>query len=290
MPKLIMLVGPPGSGKSTWARNFDPSMQMTYVNQDSQGKNEHLAKFIRALSLNENIIVDRMNFNKEQRNRYLIEAKARGYEAEIHVFHENRAACYTRCTERGGHETIKTSDDANKALDFFFKNYERVDDNEANIVIRHWPEGDKSKAVICDLDGTLCNIDHRLHWVRNEEGKKNWPMFMAGIKDDKVNTWCRSILNHLYHGTFRVVLCSGRGEEYRTPTVEWLRDNKIIYDQLFMRYARDGRKDYLIKEILLDFEILTRYEPAFFIDDRKSVVDMWRKRGYTCLQCAEGDF
>ena len=57
-----------------------------------------------------------------------------------------------------------------------------------------------------------------------------------------------------------------------------------------MRQRDDFRPDNIVKEMILDFEILTRYTPYFMIDDRKQVVDMWRKRGYTCLACAEGDF
>lgn len=40
----------------------------------------------------------------------------------------------------------------------------------------------------------------------------------------------------------------------------------------------------------MNFDILPQYRPLFFIDDRKRVVDMWRRRGLTCLHCANGDF
>ena len=36
--------------------------------------------------------------------------------------------------------------------------------------------------IVCDLDGTLCDITHRLKYGSGPE--KNWPMFFAGIKDD----------------------------------------------------------------------------------------------------------
>jgi hypothetical protein len=90
--------------------------------------------------------------------------------------------------------------------------------------------------------------------------------------------------------TFDAVYCSGRGNEYRMATSNWLNENGLGSSNLFMRYTGDYRRDDIVKEILLDFEILTRYTPYFFIDDRQQVVDMWRKRGYTCLQCAKGDF
>jgi hypothetical protein len=42
-----------------------------YVNQDSQGKTGHMKEFEDAVAAGRSIIVDRMNFNKDQRNRYL---------------------------------------------------------------------------------------------------------------------------------------------------------------------------------------------------------------------------
>jgi adenylate kinase family enzyme len=244
--KLIVLVGPCGSGKTTFAKQLEVK-GFVYINQDSQGKDEHYNKFCMALIEGKDIVVDRMNFNKDQRSRYLDEAKKYGlggYETEIIVFHESYETCMFRILARTGHETIKTPEDAKKALDFFFSNYERVEDFEADVVERRWPECHKPQALICDLEGCA----------------------------------------------FSIVLCSGRGGEYRETTKNWLSEYGICYDHLFMRQAKDHRQDYIIKEILLDFEILTRYEPYFFIDDRQQVVDMYRKRGYTVLQCANGDF
>lgn len=291
--KLILLVGPPGSGKSTFAKsllskNMWASVPISYVNQDSQGKLEHFDLFNESIKAEANIIVDRMNFSKAQRSRYLEVAKMAGYETEIHVFHESIATCIQRCFARENHETVKTPEDAKKAITFFFKNYERVDDNEADTVIRHWPEGDKPEAIICDLDGTMCNVEHRRHWVSGE--KKNWAMWNAGIKNDTLNKWCMTITNQLYHAGYKVVLCSGRVQEYKLVTIEWLLNNKVLHDNLFMRQFNDSRPDNVIKEIILDFEILTRYKPIFMIDDRRRVVDMYRGRGYTVLQCAKGDF
>lgn len=43
----------------------------------------------------------------------------------------------------------------------------------------------KQKAIIVDLDGTLCNAEHRKHYV--EAKKKDWKSFYNGIAQDKPN-------------------------------------------------------------------------------------------------------
>lgn len=292
----LLLVGPPGSGKSSCAKDYDTYV---YVNQDSQGP-EHMDVFDQAILDGKHVIVDRMNFNKEQRSRYLKIAKAAGYVTEISVIHESYDTCYNRMVKRQNHETIKDERARRAALHFFFTRYERVSDDEADRVHRYWPGEDCKnpiKVVICDLDGTLCNIEHRLHHVR--EGKKDWGKFFQGIPNDVPHEWCVNILKGLVD-KYKIVYCSGRSEDEREKTESWLAENGLnaFYDRdhtlhqvpLYMRKAKDSRKDSIVKEIILDFEILTRYVPVFMIDDRQQVVDMWRSRGYTCLQCAPGNF
>lgn len=290
MPKLIVMVGPPGSGKSTFSKKYVEE-GFVYVNQDSQGK-DHLHIFDIAILAGQNVIVDRMGFNKEQRSRYLSLAKEKGYNTQIFVLHQSYDTCLERVRARVDHPTIKDEKSARSALNLFFTKYERVEDAEADEVVRIWPEGDKPRVIIVDLDGTLCNVDHRIHFVRTD-GKKDWKSFFQGLKDDKVNEWCKLIIDSIY-STFtdgiKTVLCSGRPDDYEKPTRKWLEDNRIKFQSLYMRHRGDRRQDNITKEQILDFEILTRYTPFFMIDDRSQVVEMWRRRGYTCLQCASGNF
>jgi adenylate kinase family enzyme len=291
MKKLTMLVGPPGSGKSTMARAIREASEGTiYVNQDSQGKS-HLALFEEAVIAGKNIVVDRMNFDLKQRTRYLAMARDFKYDIEIRVLHQPYDVCLERMLKRENHETIKNEESARGALHLFFTRYERVEDGEADKVVRIWPEGDKPEAIICDLDGTLADCSHRRHFVRRE-GKKDWNSFFQGISEDTPNKWCVDIL-HAMRKQYRIVYCSGRAQEFHNKTKAWLSKYglwHICKEDLYMRYDGDFRQDFIVKEILLDFEILTRFKPYFMIDDRKQVVDLWRRRGFTCLACDEGDF
>jgi predicted kinase len=54
-----------------------------------------------------------------------------------------------------------------------------------------------------------------------------------------------------------------------------------------MRKGGDHRSDVIVKSEILD-EILARgHDIAFVVDDRPRVVEMWRQRGLTCLQCRD---
>lgn len=313
---------------------------MYRISQDEQGKAGHMEAFNIKLKMGMEIVVDRMNFDKKQRDRYIKPAKEAGYEIEIVVFHVPRAVCFERIMARENHPTINglkyydgvpktgtaTSQEelatqlkevvdearkqkeieANSALDTFFTKYERVEDTEADKVTRlGWvtDTGKTKPAVICDLDGTLCDLTHRLHYVKNENKKLNrWDLFEKEVGKDGIFDWCKKLVNQM-GSNYPIIFCSGRNENAKKDTKDWLlkhgfeftygKDNSERgkhYQHLFMRNRNDFRQDYIIKEIILEFEIKTRYTILFSIDDRKQVVDMWRKHGIVCLQCAEGNF
>lgn len=146
----------------------------------------------------------------------------------------------------------------------------------------------KLEAIIVDLDGTLCNNNHRKHFV---EGKsKDWKTFYTLMNQDSVNEWCLDIIKKYNKDDYEILLVTGRPEEYRLKTEKWLWKFGINYKHLLMRESGDFRKDCIIKEEIYRKYIEHDYNILFCLDDRKQVVDMWRSIGLTCLQCAEGDF
>lgn len=154
------------------------------------------------------------------------------------------------------------------------------------------------KAIVFDIDGTLADNSHRLHFIQQEP--KDWNSFFEECdKDGRINPVI-NLLNILLEAhfvidkpTFDFVFCTGRPERTRDKTQSWLRSNLFISDKgihLYMRKDGDYRPDDVVKAELIDKMRVDGFDPYIVFDDRKRVVDMWRRHGITCLQCAEGDF
>lgn len=291
MKQLIVLVGPPGSGKSTLAKQYEAD-GFARASQDDQGRQGHMDVFMDAIRAGQNIVIDRMNFSVQQRLPYLEIAKRNGYDTHIAVIHFPRRECFKRMQLRTDHPTIKDDSAANSALNTFFSKYEKPLPTEADLVRFIDPVGERPEAIIIDLDGTLCNLDKRLHHVRPEPGvKKNWKAFFDELENDVPHEAVAAIVRNFHFlSNVKVVFASGRPDDYARKTTAWLEKWNFPTRELYMRCRGDHREDFVAKEIILDFEILTRYKPLFFIDDRQQVIDLWRRRGFTALQCAKGDF
>lgn len=145
------------------------------------------------------------------------------------------------------------------------------------------------KTILFDLDGTLADIAHRRHYVMSE--KKNWVQFNAHIGEDNPNLPIVSFYKKLWQSQqYEIIIVSGRSEQYRKITEQWLIWHEIPFKRLVMRQIKDNRKDAIIKKEILDLLRQEGKDILFAVDDRQQVVDMWRENGITCLQCDKGDF
>lgn len=145
------------------------------------------------------------------------------------------------------------------------------------------------KTILFDLDGTLADITHRRHYVMSE--KKNWVQFNAHIGEDKPSLPIVLLYKTLWQsGQYEIIIVSGRSEQYRKITEQWLIWHEIPFKRLVMRQIKDNRKDAIIKKEILDLLRQEGKDILFAVDDRQQVVDMWRENGITCLQCDKGDF
>jgi len=121
--ELILLVGPIGSGKTTLAKDL-LKFNSIRISQDEMGKKAYMTYFSSAIREGvPRIIIDRMNFNKEQRGRFIKQARDAGYCVTIFEFKTNRELCAQRVVNRTDHPTVRGGD-IDLAIDII-KNYER---------------------------------------------------------------------------------------------------------------------------------------------------------------------
>jgi predicted secreted acid phosphatase len=143
-----------------------------------------------------------------------------------------------------------------------------------------------AEIVIFDIDGTLADVSERIHHVRKKP--KNWNAFFQGMAQDKAIHSMVRLCNILFASGIHIVLCSGRNEEHRTQTMEWLAQQGVNYHDLLLRKVNDRRSDTEVKRDLL--ATLDKSKILFVVEDRSRVVEMWRSEGLVCLQCAPGEF
>ncbi len=145
------------------------------------------------------------------------------------------------------------------------------------------------QTILFDIDGTLASIDHRRVFL--EQDPPDWKSFNAAMGDDTPNENIVNLYRVLRDSQkYEIIIVTGRNERFRPITETWLTWNTIEFERLLMRADKDMRADHIIKEEILDQLLNEGKDIAFTIDDRQQVVDMWRRRGISCLQCDVGDF
>jgi len=140
--------------------------------------------------------------------------------------------------------------------------------------------------VIFDIDGTLADVSERVHHIKKKP--KDWDSFFKGIPQDKAIQSMVRLCNILYESGVKIILCSGRSDQYRTETIEWMAQQGVHYHELLLRPTHDRRSDVMVKREMLAG--MDRSRILFVVEDRSGVVEMWRSEGLVCLQCAPGEF
>ena len=110
----------------------------------------------------------------------------------------------------------------------------------------------KPKAIVFDLDGTLCL-------------KEEWGMYNYNL-EDTVNTELRSILNEYRMKNYRIIILTGRkANDHLIETQVWLNNNYILYDRLYLQEWNTAKQNAVYKKEKLqllqqEFDIVLMYD------------------------------
>lgn len=274
--KLLVLVGLPASGKSTYAKELISSRpSWKRVNKDdlrsmvdndiwSKDNEKSIVAVEQAiaqhyLTKGYSVVVDDTNFAHIERWREV--AEKGGYEFEVKKFETGLFECVVRDAGRArsvGGTVIQR---------MFEQNYKRKEESDY-----------KLPCYIFDIDGTIALVHDRS------------PYDHSKVYNDIPNEPIVNILSAIYQTNTKIVLLSGRDSVCREETERWLRHHNIPYNELYMRAEGDRRKDSIVKEELYRRHVEPQYNVNAVFDDRNQVVDLWRRLGLVCLQVNYGFF
>lgn len=145
-------------------------------------------------------------------------------------------------------------------------------------------EINKNKIIICDIDGTIANLEHRLHFIK--DGNRDWDSFYEEMVNDEPIT---DVMQKVAEHNLPIILVSGRPGNYRQLTEAWLSDNLTFgYEHLLMRPAGDYRQDDIIKEEIYTKCIEPYHDVELVYDDRPRVIRMWERLGLKVVDCGSG--
>ena len=295
MSKLIILQGPPCSGKSTWAAEYkrqdDP--EVIIVNRDDIRLEINNGKYtmeredevteieyyrvINGLKDGKTVILDATNLNPIYLKKWLrlpIE-----YTYEFKEFYVPYAEAMRRSKARRDSGGLYIN---HNVMTRFYKKYypkefrEELTDRR---VIRE-PEVRLPSVVICDLDVTLA-----LHQGRE-------PFEWDLLKTDKIDPRLRLLLNN-FMGLYKVLFVTGRPESTRLATTEWLQDpeNKLHSNwELFMRKNNDFSHGDDYKEKVYRENIEGKYNVLCVFEDSNKCVTRWRELGLLTCQVENSDY
>lgn len=288
--KVIILVGIPGSGKSTWAREFQKE-KGSYVrlNRDDYRlmlKNETFCYFkieeaitimqneaiMTALSSKLNVIVDNTHVNLSYINN-VVELVKHNADISFKVFDTPLEVCIERDSKR-----LKPVDPEiiKKMYDNFIKlknsfDFKDIPAIHEKYIVRPFKIGLPS-AFIFDIDGTIAHVD----------GKRDIFDYSKVI-DDSIDIHTSVLLDSV-RKTNEIIFVTGREESCRKETVQWLDKWGLGEYPLYMRPLEDRRKDTILKKEIFENIIEPKYNVIGVFEDRVSVVEMYRKLGLKVYQ------
>lgn len=279
MTKIYATLGLPGSGKSTRAAEHCSNGPGTIANRDSirfelygkywgKGIDENKVTdrqdeiVAKALANGDDVWIDDTNLSPKAQAHVHALGEKHGVEVEWVDFTD---VPITQCIAND----LKR--DRSVGEDVIVSMWDRYLKPEPPVNVNNLPE-----CAIFDLDGTLA--------IKGDRSPYDW-------KRVGVDTPNRMVVEYSHLTPYPVIILSGRDGSCRPETEEWLDRHGVDYGALYMRTAGDQRKDYVVKNELVDEVLEDGWFPILAVDDRQQVVyDTWMRRGIPVWQVAQSRF
>lgn len=283
--KILILIGIPASGKSTWSADFvrrnpdwvrvnrDDFRKMLKNAQVCDPKIEDMITELMKTAITKclmrklNVIVDNTNLKQKYIND-LVDTFKYSADIDYRVFDISVDKAIERDNLRDskvGEGVIKKMfNDYKKLIDSF--GFQPVKKVERPHLVPDF-KSELPQAVIFDIDGTLALMGNRSPY--------EW---MKVYKDEINDIVAEQVEFHKSKGR-KILIVSGRDGVCKKLTEDWLDMYGIKYDGIYMRPENDFRKDTHIKREIYQNEIEGKYNVVAVYDDRLQVLDMWTENG-----------
>ncbi|MEH0109016.1 HAD family acid phosphatase [Tersicoccus sp. MR15.9] len=133
-------------------------------------------------------------------------------------------------------------------------------------------------AIICDVDGTLCDVRSIRHHVERPEGTRrfraDFALFHSSSEDCPAFPDVLQLITELERNGYAIVVVTAREARWSELTERWLDRHGVRRTELITRRTLDYRPDALIKAEICT-EIQNRYSPRLAIDDRADTLAVW---------------
>lgn len=133
-------------------------------------------------------------------------------------------------------------------------------------------------AIICDMDGTLCDVREIRHYVERPPGAKrfraNFAAFHSASAECPAFPRVLELVSALEREGYAIVIVTAREARWAELTDRWLDRHGVRRAELITRPDLDYRPDAVVKAEICE-EIQRRYRPQLAIDDRDDILAVW---------------